>query len=780
MLVPPSHLEFLDWPAVVDRLAAGAQSDRGREFCRALLPLENMEEARARGQWARELMDILVREGRMPSLAFPEIEPHLQLAQQGGVLGADEMSRIGAFCEIGATCRRFFARFAPGAGVHEAAGVWGLVAPLGEWGELARLARETFDASGEIRDSASPVLARLRRERDLLAARIREQAEALLLSEAYEPLLQDRFVTQRGDRFVLPVRASFKSMGMGIVHDTSRTGETVFIEPTALVELNNRLKVLELEIRHECRRILEELAALVAEAAPALRTDLARLGQLDFLVALARYGVACDGTLLTLVDGPELDLCDLRHPLLVLRARSEGFAVVANEVHLGGSLGAQLLVVSGPNAGGKTVFLKAVGLAVLSAHAGLPVPASARCRVGRFSAVLADIGDQQSVLGDLSTFSAHLANMAGILETVAATGGQPALVLCDELMAGTNPDQGAALARACLEAMAEGRALGVCTTHYDALKALADGDARFRNAGMEYDPENLRPTFRMREGLPGRSYALDIAGRMGLPVTVLARAQELVGAPSVGLETVLRDLELREASLAAQEAALAEARAEFEHQAEREKSATEALVKRERELAVKIRETIETSVKQAREQLREIVQTARNEAANKGVDRAVAAAREALARTAEAAREGLPEADPKLDLERLKKAWARRGFRGLKGEGVVAAGPVKPPPGKPMAAPAPEDEFAGVLKSRRNSIDVRGLRVDDALATVESRLDEALREGADAVFVIHGYGSGALRKAVREFLSLSPAVARQRPGQREEGGDGVTVAIVRG
>ena len=775
MLVPDAHLEFLDWPAVLQRLASGAQSDRGRAACKALLPLPEADDARLRAALVAELMAILRHEGRMPSLAFPEIEPYLRLAGQGGALGADELGKLGVFCEVGASVRRFFGRFGTGAHAIDGSGIWALAAELGEWDELGRMARDTFDGAGEIRDSASPELARLRRERDGLSSRVRLKAEELMASDTFDPLLQDRFVTQRGDRFVLPVRASFKSMGLGIVHDTSRTGETVFIEPTQLVELNNRLKVLELEIRHECRRILEEIAMLVAHSASGLRADLTVLAQLDLLLAMARYGVACDATAPVLVQDAVLNLRDLRHPLLVMRAQSEGFAVVANDLHLGGPNNARLLVISGPNAGGKTVLLKSVGLAVLAARAGLPVPAAAQSQIGMFAAVLADIGDHQSVLGDLSTFSAHLANLAGILETVAAAAPSPVLVLCDELMAGTNPEQGSALARACLERLAQGNAVGVCTTHYDALKALGESDQRFRNAGMEYDIEHLRPTFRLRDGQPGRSYALDIAARMGLPALVLQRARDLAGATSVGLEDVLRDLESREATLAAQEEALIGAREQWERQAEKEQRATAALASRERELATKTRETIEEAVKQTREALRDILRTARREANEKGADKAVANAHAELARAAAQATQDLPQPTG-LDLAKLKAAWTHRNLKGLSKDAIANFGKAAPTP----ASPIDDDALGILLRGRRNTIDVRGMRVDEALGLVQDRLDEALLQGADAAFVIHGYGTGALRKAVRELLTMLPSVGRHRPGARDEGGDGVTVAVLRG
>ena len=297
--------------------------------------------------------------------------------------------------------------------------------------EIVFHARDTFDASGELRDSASPELFRLRRERDQVASRVREQAERHLRSEEYAPYLQDEYVTLREDRFVLPLKASFKSMGLGIVHDTSRSGETVFVEPTAMVELNNRLKVAEIEIRRESRRILEELAALIAGAAPSLRDDREILTRLDVIFAAARLAVAYDGVPVAIAPEPVVDLRALRHPLLALPARRA--PVVANDVALGevpGKSEAKILVVSGPNAGGKTVLLKAVGLAALAARAGLLVPAAPGSRVGFFDRVLADIGDQQSVVGDLSTFSAHLANLARIIEAVQTAGAGPTCWSC--------------------------------------------------------------------------------------------------------------------------------------------------------------------------------------------------------------------------------------------------------------------------------------------------------------------------------------------------------------
>jgi DNA mismatch repair protein MutS2 len=434
---------------------------------------------------------------------------------------------------------------------------------------------------------------------------------------------------------------------------------------------------------------------------------------------------------------------------------------------------AKALVISGPNAGGKTVLLKSIGLAALLARAGLHVPAAAGSRLGFFHHVLADIGDQQSVMGDLSTFSAHLANLAGILERAADAGGEKLLILCDELMVGTHPEQGAALARAMLEVLAEAPGLVVVTTHFDSLKALADGDARFRNAGMEYDLAKLRPTFRLKDGVPGRSYALDIATRIGLPEAVLARARSLMSEGSLGLEETLRNLQAREQALerASQEldearVGLEEAKQELEERTGAERAAAEALTRRERELAMRSREAIEAAVREARDAISDIVR----EVKQKRSPQAAEAGRAALARKAKEATAKLPEPPP-LDLAKLRAALAERALGG--------AGD-KRQKKKTLIEEPEEAEAPAARQSGANTVDLRGRRADEALAELEAFLDRTALEGADTVFVIHGHGTGALRKAVREYLATSAYVARFRPGGAGEGGDGVSVVSLRG
>ena len=770
------YREFLDWPELCARLASQAQSSRGAAACQALPLCESAADARERMADVSELQSLLRLGESLPALSFPDIEAHLQAVAQGVPLGPEELRQVADFCETAANARRFYGRIAGQDPQIQAPRMSKLAAGLGYHDDLVRMARETFDAAGELRDGASPDLGRLRRERDMAASRVRSEAERLLQSEEYAPFLQDQFVTLREDRFVLPLRASFKSMGLGIVHDTSRTGETVFVEPTVLVELNNRLKVAEIEIRRESRRILEELAGEVSQAAEGLRQDREILCRLDVLAAAARLSVAYDGAPVEIVDEPIVDLQSLRHPLLALRAVESRSKVTPNDVALGlipDRSTAKALVVSGPNAGGKTVLLKSVGLAALLARAGLPVPAAPGSRVGFFHQVLADIGDQQSVMGDLSTFSAHLANLSGILDLAQSASDENVLILCDELMVGTHPEQGAALARAMLEVLADAPGLVLVTTHFDSLKALAETDTRFRNAGMEYDLQKLRPTFRLRDGVPGRSYAFDIAARIGMPTAVLDRARVLMDAGNLGLEETLRNLQEREQALERSNQALETARRELERakedlaaQAEASEEATAALSRRERELAVRSREAVDAAVRDARDAITEIVR----EAKRTRTAQAVEAARAALDRKAKEATAALPEAEP-LDVTKLRQALANRAL------GVSATSK------KASASFAKATERADEpvsMQTGANTLDLRGQRADEALAELEAFLDRTALEGADVVFVIHGHGTGALRKVVREYLATSPYVERFRPGGKGEGGDGVSVASLRG
>jgi DNA mismatch repair protein MutS2 len=808
MTTTAATLAALDWNELTARLAAAADSPAGRAACAALPLAGDARDARRRMAAVAELATILRTGETPPRLDAPQIDAALASADKLVALGADELRPIAALVQLAEQARQFFLRPWQPPAPEVAALARELDPPLG----LARAIDDTFDAAGEIRDSASPELERLRGERNGLQERARGAIEELMRADVdYKSVMQDQFFTIRAERYVLPLKASAKSLGLGIVHDTSRTGETVFVEPTALVAVNNRLKVTELEIRRESRRILESLTADVAALAEPLRRAAAVLAAIDVRLAAARLGIAYGGNAVDIVDAPTIELRAARHPLLALSHPPD--QVVANDVSLGGQQ-SPILVVSGPNAGGKTVLMKTVGLTALMVRAGLLVAADPRSRVGFFDDVRADIGDRQSVIGDLSTFSGHLANVAEILRP--ATGSAPPLVLLDELMAGTNPDQGAALARATAEALAAGSVLAVITTHYDSLKALGESDAHFANAGMQYDLEHLRPTFRLVVGAPGRSYAFDIAARMGLPAPLLERARALAGGSSVGLEALLARLEAREAALRAEAERLAAAEADAAATAESQRQAAAALVARERELGRNARAAADAAIAEARAALKAIVRQAQEA----GSARAAEAARGEVDRVEAGVRAGMPAVEAAAPAAAAWRSGARVFVERLGAEGVLADVPdargrarvtvgartveVAADELRPAAAPArraervrraearanapasgqaasggSEDSLALVAPSSGRTLDVRGQSGDEALAALDAFLDRAALTGETHVVVVHGHGTGALRKRVRAHLDESPYVARWAPGTPRQGGDGASVAELR-
>jgi DNA mismatch repair protein MutS2 len=801
-----TDVRALDWEEVTARLAAAAESPAGRALCLALPFALDATEARRRMAAVAELAKLLRAGETLPSLAAPEIDAALDSAEKAIALGAEELRPVAVLARVAEAMRRYALAPAPVPIPEIATLARDLDPPLG----LARAIDQTFDAAGEIRDTASPELERLRAERQGLQERARVAIEELMRAEEYASVMQDQFFTIRAERYVLPLKASAKSLGLGIVHDTSRTGETVFVEPTALVAVNNRLKVTELEIRRESRRILEQLTADVAVVGPALRRTAATLAAIDARAAAARLAVAYDGNPVEIVEEPVVDLRAGRHPLLALSHPAS--SVVANDVALGGGR-PPILIVSGPNAGGKTVLMKTVGLAALMARAGLLVAADARSRVGFFSDVRAEIGDRQSVMGDLSTFSGHLAAVADILAARRpGGGGDMALVLLDELMAGTNPDQGAALARATAETLADRPGLAIITTHYDSLKALGESDARFANAAMAYDLEALRPTFRLATGAPGRSYAFDIAARMGLPDALLERARALAGSSSVGLESVIARLQAREAELLRQSERLAAAEAAAAAADVAQREAAAALARRERELGLKAREAVEAAIAETRAALAQVVRDAQQA----GTARAAEAGRAALAQVAADALGRLPEpaktVAPALELAAGARVFvARLNADGVvleppdaRGRAKVSVGAMtievtaeelaparttareagrarggKPQRPAPGASPPAGDDLALITATPRRTIDVRGQNGDEAVAAIDAYMDRAALTGETHVVIVHGHGTGALRKRVRAHLDSSPYVSRWAPGTPRQGGDGASIIELR-
>lgn len=666
---------------------------------------------------------------------------------------------------------------------------------------LAQRIDRCFEPDGEISDRASPALKEARDRARGLHRSIKGKLDALLHDEAFLPKLRETYYTLRNGRYVLPVLASNRSEVPGIVHNASQTGQTLFVEPQALIGLGNDLAIAQSLVMEEERRLLQELTDQLGRESARILDGIDALAELDEAEAAAVLASDLNALSPDFRKGELLSLRAVRHPLLVLK----GGEVVANDVSL--SEEARALVISGPNAGGKTVTLTAVGLSALMLRAGLQIPVEAGSVMPLYTSVHSTIGDAQDLSQGLSTFSAHL----GVLREIVQSVAPGALVLIDEIAADTDPREGAAIAVAVLEELIERGAVVLVTTHLEELKALAHLDPRFLNARVGFDPRKRVPTYKLQLGAAGASSAIDVAARMGLPQRICERARELslnAGGPlakalaSAEHERRLLAEELDRAEAATREAAQLRARLDEERQRfERER--------RQRQL--EHHEALEAAASRAAEEVRELLQTLRAESNEKAATKA----RATLLERAEADRQKALAARAELhQVEAPGPATLKVGgwvhHAGLDkdveileltdGQALVAAGimkmrvPLSELSGSRKKKPASkfperhkqEEQLRRAVQAAPAEVqassfrcDVRGMRADEALTEVDQFLDRGLRGGEEVGLIVHGHGTGALKQAIREHLSASPYVRMYRPGASHEGGDGVTVVAMR-
>jgi DNA mismatch repair protein MutS2 len=787
---PPKTRADLEWDAVLAALAGRCAGPLGRELASSLPFAATREGARvllAQAAEAKALLD----EGRpLPAAEVDDVREAVERARVGGVLSPVELRAVGKMLGAARALRRFLASRR-----SNLPALFDACSTDPTLDDLADAISTSFEADGTLADRASPRLRELRSEWHAARQRMLSRMEELM--KRYEAVLQDRFVTEREGRWVLPVRSDSHERFPGIVHATSASGSTLFVEPRVVVPMGNRLKVLEADVRREEEAVYARLTALVADQLASVEAAANAIAVADVRAATAKLARDVALVFPAVVDEPALDLRRARHLLLALDLPS----VVASDLSIQAG---RAIVVSGPNAGGKTVALKTMGLVALLVRAGLPVPCDEGSTVGLFDVVLTDVGDDQSLQKNLSTFSAHVSNLTEILSET--TRG--ALVLLDELAGGTDPREGEALAAGVLDSLcARGGAVAV-TTHYEGLKALALADARFENASVGFDLATMAPTFRVAMGVPGSSSALAVARRFGMPSTVVERAERFLTREERSFEAVVKKLHDERAALelarGAAEQREAEARA---LKARLEAEIEQARSREKRVLGEEARELMER-IKRARDDVREAQAKLR---AKKLEPEALREAERAVDRAAGevaigGALEGLVVQEAEAPREAVRASELRKGARVwvpklraeadvvevLAGEQVrVAAGPLKltvaaselraghipaGPPSKPRAvgpkaAPATDVPIA----TKDTTCDLRGLRVEDAVSMAATFLDRALGEGIRIAFLVHGHGTGALREAVRKELARTPYVTTFRSADADQGGEGVTV-----
>ncbi|MBF8257765.1 MAG: MutS2 protein [Actinobacteria bacterium] len=790
-------LAALEWSKVVGRLCSHAASEPGRERCAGLAPGTDLDAIRISLEENRDGRRMLVAEGPLPLEGLKEIVPELEKAIKGSSLSPSELLLIGHTARTGERIRKYF---------EERRGKYPRLAhhareiPLLR--ELADDIEQKIDPSGNVTDRASATLGPLRRQLSDARSRLQKKAEEILSSPRYARYIQETYTTVRSGRVVIPFKTAAKGLFQGIVHDSSQSGQTVFFEPEDLVYLNNEVKMADLEVEREIARILAEMTGRAARKYEELLSCRDRLVRLDFAQARCLLAEELGAVEPAVGSSGEVNLLSARHPMLVLSGRE----VVPNDLRLGRP--SRILILTGPNAGGKTVALKTLGLLTLMAMAGLSIPAGADSTVSTFSRIFVTLGDEQSVERDLSTYSAHIRRLNEIL----AAADRGSLVLLDEVVSGTDPREGAAIARAFLETLADREVRVLATTHFEELKGIAYEDRRFENGSMTFDEEHLRPTYRLRLGVPGRSMGMEIARSLGFPEEVLVRAASHLTGVGHELANALARLESEREKARSEAAGMAEAKREAEGLRARLASERERAREEESRIMSAARQKVREEIRKAEVQLRAVTEELRKEKKIETVRKAQTVIRDWKEKGKSA------EDDPVVRAMISRTAPLPQGaavFPGRKvflatihkeGEVASAAGPedrevevlaggmkmrvprdqvrvfpadTRAIEGKTTGKPRRGEETATALylQSPENTLDLRGEYVDDALPEVEAFLDRLSLSQSPHAFIIHGHGTGALKTAVRRQLKGSPYAKRFFPAPQEQGGDGVTIVV---
>ncbi len=788
---PTKTRHDLEWDRVLSALGDRCATAMGRAAALALPFAGTRRETLALLAQAREACALHGQGEPLPSAELPDVTETLGRLRVGGVLAPGELRAMAQVLGAARALRRFLgARRAAAPALHDACATDPTLDAVAD--EVA----SCFEADGSLADRASPRLRELRSEYHASRERMIRRLEELM--SKYAAILQDRFVTEREGRWVVPVRSDAHERFPGIVHATSASGSTLFVEPRAVIPMGNRLKVLEADVHREEIAVYTRLSSLLGDSLPSIEAAVHAVARADVRAATAKLAAELALVFPNVATAPLVSLRDARHVLLAL----DGVAVVPSDLALASG---KAIVVSGPNAGGKTVALKSMGLAALMLRAGLPVACAEGSALGLFEVVLTDVGDDQSLHANLSTFSAHVKNLAAILDETRPG----ALVLLDELATGTDPREGEALAAGVLDSLCARGGAVAATTHYEGLKALALADDRFRNASVGFDLGTMTPTFRLALDVPGRSSALAVARRFGMPPTVIERAERFLTREDLSFENVVTKLNEERAALDLARSA-ADARAQEADAARvRYETALAEALDRDKRAASREAEALLAGVRRAREELRAAQAKLRSKKLDENDLREASRSLDRVA--SEVSIEGQLDAllvpDREGARDRVRVAELRKGSRvwvpRLRAEAEVlevtganvrvAAGPLKltvsidelratapaAEPPKPLpkrAAPPARPESPEVaIQTSDNCCDLRGLRADDALSLATTFLDRSLNEGRRVAFLVHGHGTGALRDAIRKELRESRYVSHFRGGSSGEGGDGVTV-----
>ncbi len=779
-------LKTLEYDKILTMLKERASCCISRELVDTMEPSGDFDTVERELKLTAEAETLFYKTGRSPVDDFPDMRHCLERMHAALFLSTGELLGIASCLKAARIAKDILAKE-----VGEESYLYNLAGLLITHRSAEEEINRCIINEDEIFDGASPALARIRRAMRLANEKVREKLNSMIRSTAYQKYLQEPIITIRNGRFVIPVKQEYRQQVPGLIHDQSSSGATLFIEPSAVVELGNEYKKLLAEEADEIERILTELTAMLAPYADEIREDLNIMGQIDLVFAKAKLSRELNAVMPRLNRNNYVRIVRGRHPLI------PADRVVPIDIWIGRDY--RSLIITGPNTGGKTVTLKIVGLFALMVQSGIFVPANEGSEFPVFEHIYADIGDEQSIEQSLSTFSSHMKNIVGILDRA----DENSLVLLDELGAGTDPIEGAALAMSILEELNDRRCTCVSTTHYSEIKAFAMTHEGMENASMEFDIDRLCPTYRLYIGIPGKSNAFEISSRLGLPNSIIDKAKGFLKGEDVRFEDIISSAQSQH-RIAEEERKMAEeARAELEKlraDAERERR---KLDEDRNRLQAKAKEDAKRIVADTKREMEKLIVEIRSikDIDRSAADRVIQAARDTLRATETAVneKEAIKKEDntkpPKtvragdtVNIVTLDQKATVLSAPDSKGEVMVQAGVMKLNvklkdirliEEKKAAAPTSGKVGLGAGKQVGLELDVRGMLVDEANIMVDRYLDDAYNAGLSEVNIIHGKGTGALRAGVQAFLKRHPLVKGYRMGSYGEGDAGVTVVTLK-
>ena len=783
-------LRILEYPKIIDMLTGYASSPMGKDLCRNLMPSSDLSEILKGQMETSDALSRILKKGSLSFSGIRDIRGSLLRLKVGSTIGMPELLNIAATLDVALRVKSYGRRDSEDTDTDSLDGMFALIEPLSN---LNHEIRRCIIDEETMADDASPALKSIRRQIRLTNDRIHSQLSSMVSSQNIGSKLQENLVTMRNGRYCLPVKAEYRSQVQGMIHDQSSTGSTLFIEPMAIVKLNNDLRELDVKEKEEIERILDTLSELAGESAVMLEQDIAVLTRLDFIFAKASLSKTYNGSEPVFNENGYINIKKGRHPLLDRRK------VVPIDLTMGKDY--HMLIVTGPNTGGKTVSLKTVGLFTLMGQAGLHIPAFDHSELAVFEDVFADIGDEQSIEQSLSTFSSHMTNIVKILEEASFR----TLVLFDELCAGTDPTEGAALAIAILKNLLNRRVTTMATTHYSELKVFALSTDGVCNACCEFDVATLSPTYRLLIGIPGKSNAFAISGKLGLPAYIIEDARKNIDVQEQNFEELLANLETSRATIEKEQEEITAYKAEIETLKKRLEEKRDNLSRQKERILNEANEKAQTILQEAKDYADQTIRTMNKLSQAGGVDMKAMEQERARLRDKLNQSASSKKAAPAKKNKHYTASDFKQGdsvhvlsldLKGTvvsqpnsKGELTIQMGILKsrihfsdlePIDEEVVSTPVINKTGSGKIKMNKSanistSINLIGETVDEAMIDLDKYLDDAYLAHIPSVTIIHGRGTGALRKAVHEKLRKSKYVKSYRLGTFGEGETGVTI-----